>query len=888
MQLLLLILIGVLLTNAQFTPVNLLQNGGCEALGPSCSSVTTCPASSYWQIPTGTSCGIYCSGGTTQNVHSPFGGWSQYYQYGGYTCVYQSITVSPNYGGQVISGPYEGSSFFSAIGTLCYSGGFPMWQYVSVPAAIPTAAITAGLAYAYGFAALSNGNNTGSAVSLDAYDGSTLLSVTNVYAPSFSPSNIPSTITWTTGSVIKNLPATTTQVRMFVSTTGCLSEPYEYAQVDGMIVYIYTSACIGYPSFPTGQTNTAGCSSSYTKQGSTCLLQCLPTYMAAGGNFTAVCNTTWTTNAYVNNNWVIGSGSCVPTNSESLSHRSHSHMSRSHSASHKSHSRSKSHRSTSVSHKSHSHSHSHQSHSKSHQSKSHESHSHRSKSHNSKSHRSLSTSHQSRSSSKSHRSKSESHKSKSHESHSDSRSVSHKSHSHHSKSHRSLSTSHQSRSSSKSHRSKSESHKSKSHESHSDSRSASHKSHSHHSVSHESISKTASDHSKSHQSKSQESHSHRSLSNSHKSDSPSQSHRSHSKSQESTSHESDSDSWSPSHESHSHQSYSHESGSKSGSEHSNSHYSLSTSRKSDSDSKSFNSRSTSDGSNSHHSPSRSHSHKSDSHSTSDGSNSHQSYSHQSESHSHRGNKSLSDPGCSTTTNGSRSDIYAFNSQSLVTGTDDMPSCPVQIEVTPTGDYDAFAGIVLSPTTVTVVDEDSVVVNLSAQMVLYLSETHQQLAANFSCIEQAIQPAVLLVNGCNQYQQVSSMSIASTVRYDAVPPSRNFTVWCRKAYASKLPLTPYFQYDVVFPNLAVPSILSRSRVNYSAVAIIMKGLMDGDFFFIDRIIVGYSNGTVITIPTISCDSYTLDTFQCQCTNYCGSNTHYVSSPLMFDNGGILRP
>ena len=839
MQLLLLILIGVLLTNAQFTPVNLLVNGGCESLGPTCSSVTPCPASSYWEIPTSSSCGISCSGGTTQNVHSPFGGWSQFYQYGGYTCVYQSITVSPTYGGQVISGAYEGSSFFSAIGTLCYPGGFPMWQYVAVPAAIPTAAITAGLAYAYAFIAMGNANNTGSTSSISAYNGGTVLSVTNVYAPSFSPSNIPSSITWTTGSVIKNLPATTTQVKMFVSTTGCLSGPYEYAQVDGMIVYIYTSACIGYPSFPTGQTNTAGCSSSYTKQGSTCLLQCLPTYMATGGNFTAVCNTTWTTNAYVNNNWVIGSGSCVPTNSESVSHKSHSHMSRSHSASHKSHSQSKSHRSISVSHKSHSHSKSHQSHSKSHQSKSHESHSHRSKSHKSKSHRSLSTSHQSRSSSKSHRSKSESHKSKSHESHSDSRS-------------------------------------------------ASHKSHSHHSVSHESISKTASDYSKSQQSKSHESHSHRSLSDSHKSDSPSQSHRSDSKSQESKSLQSHSDSQSVSHESHSHQSYSHESNSKSGSENSNSHYSLSTSRKSDSDSKSYNSRSTSDGSNSRHSLSHSHSHKSDSHSTSDGSNSHQSYSHQSESHSHSGNKSLPDPSCLTTTNGSRSDIFAFNSQSLVTGTDDVPTCPVQIEVTPTGDYDAFAGIVLSPATVTVVDGDSLVVNVSAQMVLYLSETHQQMAANFSCIEQAIQPAVLLVNGCNQYQQVSSVSVASTVRYDAVPPSRDFTVWCRNTYTSELPLTPYFQYDVVFPNLAVPSILSRSRVNYTAVAIIMKGLMDGDFFFIDRITVGYSNGTIITIPTISCDSYTLDTFQCQCTNYCGSNIHYVASPIMFDNGEILRP
>jgi hypothetical protein len=245
---------------------------------------------------------------------------------------------------------------------------------------------------------------------------------------------------------------------------------------------------------------------------------------------------------------------------------------------------------------------------------------------------------------------------------------------------------------------------------------------------------------------------------------------------------------------------------------------------------------------------------------------------------------VTNPRCVTTNNRTRHDVFAFNSQSIVTGTDDVPACPVQLEVMPTGEFDAFSGIVLSPFAAPV-NDDSLIVNITAQMVLYLSQIHWQMAVNFSCVRQAIQPAVLLVNGCDQYQQVSSVSIPSTVRYDTVPPLVDFTRVCRKAYTSKLPLLPYFQYDVVFPNLEVPSTLSKSRANYTAVAIVIKGLLDGDSFFIDRITIGYSNGTVISIPTISCDSYILDTFQCQCTNYYNRDIHYMTTPIMFDNGQL---
>ena len=199
----------------------------------------------------------------------------------------------------------------------------------------------------------------------------------------------------------------------------------------------------------------------------------------------------------------------------------------------------------------------------------------------------------------------------------------------------------------------------------------------------------------------------------------------------------------------------------------------------------------------------------------------------------------------------------------------------------------LCGVILSPLNVSV-NGDVYIVNVTAQIVLYLTYFHQQLAANFSCVEQAITPAVLFVNGCNQYQQVSSVSLASSVRYLTVPAWRDFTTWCRQSYDSKLPLVPYFQYDVVFPNLALPSALTKSRQNQTALAIVMKGLMHDDSFFIDGISVGYSDGTIVTIPTVSCDTYLLDTFQCQCTNYNSCDLSYVTSPVMFDNGEILRP
>ena len=175
------------------------------------------------------------------------------------------------------------------------------------------------------------------------------------------------------------------------------------------------------------------------------------------------------------------------------------------------------------------------------------------------------------------------------------------------------------------------------------------------------------------------------------------------------------------------------------------------------------------------------------------------------------------------------------------------------------------------------------------MVLYLQPYHQQLASNLSYVAQAITPSVLYVNGCDQYQQASAVSANSAVQYASVPYSRDFSVWCRQTYQSNLPLTPYWQYDVMFPNLARPSGLTMSRGNKTSVAIVMSGLDNNDFFYIDQISIGYSDGTIVYIPTIYCDNYTLYTYHCHCTNYYNCNGFsYMTSPLMFDNAQVLQP
>jgi hypothetical protein len=175
------------------------------------------------------------------------------------------------------------------------------------------------------------------------------------------------------------------------------------------------------------------------------------------------------------------------------------------------------------------------------------------------------------------------------------------------------------------------------------------------------------------------------------------------------------------------------------------------------------------------------------------------------------------------------------------------------------------------------------------MVVYLTPYHQQLVNNVTYARQAIQPTVLFVNGCSQYQRASSISRTSVVTYNAVPYSRDFTVWCKQTYQSNLPLTPYWQYDVTFNQLALPSILTASATNTSSLAIVMMGLLPGDFFYIDQITIGYSDGTIVYIPTIACDNYTLYTYKCTCNNYYNCDDfNYISGPIMFDNGQVQGP
>jgi len=501
-------------------PVNLLVNGGCEASGgATCAAHTTCTDSTYWQLPSSSTCGAYCSGGTTITTVGTFSGWTNS-EVGalncGFACVYMNISVAPAYGGAVIGAPYEGSSFFSEITSGCTSCNPFLQQDVHFSSSLYPA-INAGLvtSYAFGAAAVANNShiltwlyflNAANGVILT---GSFIFNLPAVSGP------VPSSITWLTGSQTVVVPATTTYIRYQTESNTCGNTASQFIQLDGLGLYLYSSACAGFPAFPTGQTNSSNCNSTYTVRGGVCVLQCLSSYVSGGGNFTAVCNSSWTAASQVLNNWIIGTGTCNPTSSES---HSKSHQSKSHHSD--SHSHSKSHRSDShsKSHKSESHSHS-----KSHRSDSH------SKSHKSDS-RSLSKSHRSDSHSKSHKSDSHSH-SKSHRSDS------------HSKSHLSDSRSH-----SKSHLSDSHSHSSDSH-----SHSKSHISDSH-SKSHLSDSRS---HSKSHQSDSysasHESDS-RSYSKSHESDSRSKSHESDSRSN-SKSHLSESRS--TSHESRSHLSESH-------------------------------------------------------------------------------------------------------------------------------------------------------------------------------------------------------------------------------------------------------------------------------------------------------------------------------------------
>ena len=630
------------------------------------------------------------------------------------------------------------------------------------------------------------------------------------------------------------------------------------------------------------------------------------------------------------------------SHSSSKSHRSHSH---SHSKSHQSDSHSKSRKSVSASHKSQSKSHRSKSHSHSHRS---HSHSH-SKSHNSVSH---SKSHESKSHSDSH-SHSHSH-SKSHESHSDSHSKSHQSDSHSkskeskSVSHKSHSKSHESRSHSKSHRSHSHSH-SKSHESDSHSKSHNSDSHSHsHSKSHDSHSHSKSHESKSHSdshsvsrkskshSKSHDSHSQSdSRSKSHKSDSHShsKSHKSHSHSKSMSNKQSLSHSKSKKSHSHSRShSYSHSDSISTGSPacppssqsdfqfgkgtfcfsvttfpYPNVQFSLSCAA-----------------------PQKFCKFHSSFFGSMIPSNDcpHSAFGCKKTTLSFINNRCLHKTSCALDTKellfdtgtqfscgnyteheitffmrghccnrhlvddiGIRTDIYAFNENSLVTETNDAPDCPVQLEVaTVQTEFNAFSGIVMSQYEAEVNAPDFTVnvVNVTAQIILYLTPYHRQLANNYSFVANAIEPAVFYVNGCDQYQRASSASNMSNVVFSAIPYSRNFNIWCRRTYTANLPLIPYWEYDVTFNNLMIPSILTQSVGNSSALAIVMLGLMPNDFFYIDQITIGYSDGSVVQLPTIPCNNYTLFSYECQCTNYYSCDLSYITSPVMFDNAQILQP
>ena len=393
-----LVVAATLVAHVASTGVNLLVNGGCEASGGSaCATNTVCGGAALWKFPTSAGCGQWCTGDATQVV-TDFNGWTQTNAFTAATgigCVYLNITESAAYGGAVIGSPYEGSSFFSMLTSECATSDTNLYQLaqnVTFSASIYPA-ITAGLVTHYMFAAGSSANNSVVQVNTVYFSNNGAVVVsgnTNLFlGPDAGP--IPGSILWTTAATTFTVPvhATSLQVRLSVATdcTG-INQFGGYVQLDDVIAYMYSSACIGLPTFPTGQTNTTNCSSTYTLQGDICTLQCLPGYIPSGGNFTAVCNSTWTPASQVFNNWVVGTGTCAPAMSASNSH-STSHKTRSHSTSHKT----ASHKSRS--HKSHSHmSKSHHSESRS---TSHKSHSHKSHSHMSKSHHSDSNSHESNS-----------------------------------------------------------------------------------------------------------------------------------------------------------------------------------------------------------------------------------------------------------------------------------------------------------------------------------------------------------------------------------------------------------------------------------------------------------------------------------------------------------
>ena len=552
-----------LLVGAAADPTNLLINGGCEASGGSaCTTNVTCPADSWWLLSENSACGVWCTGGTVQTTGN-INGWTQQGSgvgQCGFACVYQNIVESPMYGGRIIGAPYEGSSFLSEITANCsVNDPVPILSHVINFPTNAYAAINAGLVTVYAFAAGAVGNDTGLVIQVKFRNSAFNQIGTSIFLSiSSGVGNIPSSIVWQTGTTTSIPPPLTTMMQVQIQSHTFADEFSPFAQIDGVTIYAYSAACFAYPTFPTGQTNSSNCNASYTMPGGTCTLQCLPTYMSSGGNFTAVCNSTWTSASQVYNNWIVGSGACVPTNSESASHESESRSYSHRSASHASHSHeSSSHHSGS--HESDSHSSSHRSkshhspnhtHSNSHHSGSHESDSH-SKSHHSKSHHSLnqthsnshhSGSHESDSHSKSYRSRSrrphttsesesKSHHSRSRSPHTRSKSdsKSHRSRSRRphttSESDSAITKSHISRSSGNTH---SHSHRSKSHHSSNRTHSASHRSHSHNS------------HSPSHRSPSHHSPSHRSTSHNSKSH-RSKSHRSkshNSKSHHSTSHES--------------------------------------------------------------------------------------------------------------------------------------------------------------------------------------------------------------------------------------------------------------------------------------------------------------------------------------------------------------
>ena len=390
-------------------PVNLVINGGCDSPAFAvCGAVAAC-GTNTWALPASSlsSCGTYCSGGVA--TAGSFSGWLNQYSTTGFGCVYNNLTVSPTFGLQAIGYPYQGTGFISINAGKTTSGADTISQQININ--FPAAVISAGLAFAYvsAMAAVANGTQmTCNFYFMPPATQHVLISVSS------SAGSLPASITWVPYTFSGTIPSATTYVLMQFSATNPSSSVHGlFGQIDSVTLYAYTSACIGLPPLPVGQNYTAGCNAVYTTKGSACLLHCLPAYVSTGGNFSAVCNKTWSSASMISNNWVLGTGSCVHSNSASHSD-SHSKSHASDSKSHRSHSHSKSHASDSKSRRSHSHSKSHASDSKSHRSHSH-----------SKSHASDSKSRRSHSHSKSHASDSKSHRSNS---------ASHRSHSHHSES----------------------------------------------------------------------------------------------------------------------------------------------------------------------------------------------------------------------------------------------------------------------------------------------------------------------------------------------------------------------------------------------------------------------------------------------------------------------